>query len=45
MTIEQLEREHVARVVLASPTLEAAARTLGIDSTTLQRKRKRYGLA
>jgi NtrC-family two-component system response regulator AlgB len=44
ISIEALEREHIARVVLTSPTLEAAARTLGIDSTTLQRKRKRYGL-
>jgi two-component system, NtrC family, response regulator AlgB len=45
VTIEELEREHIARVVARAPTLEAAARTLGIDATTLQRKRKRYGLA
>jgi NtrC-family two-component system response regulator AlgB len=45
VTIEDLEREHIARVVARAPTLEAAARTLGIDATTLQRKRKRYGLA
>jgi len=44
VTLDDLEREHIARVVLHSPTLEAAARTLGIDATTLQRKRKRYGL-
>jgi NtrC-family two-component system response regulator AlgB len=40
-----IEREHVARVVAHAPSLEAAARTLGIDATTLQRKRKRFGLA
>jgi NtrC-family two-component system response regulator AlgB len=44
VTLDALEREHIARVVLRSPTLESAARTLGIDATTLQRKRKRYGL-
>jgi two-component system, NtrC family, response regulator AlgB len=45
VSIEDLEREHIALVLARAPTLEAAARTLGIDSTTLQRKRKRYGLA
>ena len=45
VSLEELEREHLARVVARAPTLEAAARTLGIDATTLQRKRKRYGLA
>jgi NtrC-family two-component system response regulator AlgB len=39
-----IEREHIARVVARAPTLEVAAETLGIDVSTLQRKRKRYGL-
>ena len=43
-TLEQLEREHVLRVLARAPTLEDAARTLGIDDSTLWRKRKRYGL-
>jgi NtrC-family two-component system response regulator AlgB len=45
VSLEALEREHIARVIAQSPSLEAAARTLDIDATTLQRKRKRYGLA
>lgn len=44
-SLEDVEREHIARVIARAPTLESAARTLSIDSTTLQRKRKRYGLA
>jgi NtrC-family two-component system response regulator AlgB len=44
VSLEELEREHLAQVVLQTPTLEAAARVLGIDATTLQRKRKKYGL-
>jgi NtrC-family two-component system response regulator AlgB len=45
VSLEDIEREHIARVVARAPSFEAAARTLGIDTTTLQRKRKRYGLA
>ena len=43
--LERIEREHVARVVARAGSFEAAARTLGIDVTTLQRKRKKYGLS
>jgi NtrC-family two-component system response regulator AlgB len=43
-SLEQIEREHVARVITRLPSMEAAARLLQIDPTTLQRKRKRYGL-
>jgi NtrC-family two-component system response regulator AlgB len=45
VSLEDIEREHLARVVARAPSFEAAARILGIDTTTLQRKRKRYGLA
>jgi len=45
VALEEIEREHIARVVARAPSFEAAARILGIDITTLQRKRKRYGLA
>jgi NtrC-family two-component system response regulator AlgB len=44
VSLEEVEREHIARVVARAPSFEAAARVLGIDVTTLQRKRKRYGL-
>jgi NtrC-family two-component system response regulator AlgB len=44
VTIDALEREHVARVLARAATLEEAARILGIDESTLWRKRKRYGL-
>ncbi len=44
-TLEEVEREHLARVVAHAPSFDAAAKILGIDVTTLQRKRKRYGLA
>ena len=44
-SVEQIEREHIAQVVARASSFEAAAQVLGIDPTTLQRKRKRYGLA
>lgn len=44
-SVEEIEREHIAQVVTRAASFEAAAQILGIDPTTLQRKRKRYGLA
>jgi two-component system, NtrC family, response regulator AlgB len=44
LTLEQLEIEHIRRTLADSPSLDAAARTLGIDPSTLYRKRKQYGL-
>ncbi len=44
VTLEELEIEHIRRVLAAVPTIEEAATVLGIDPTTLYRKRKRYGL-
>ena len=43
-SLHELERDHIARVIKESPTLEDAPIRLGIDPTTLWRKRKRYGL-
>lgn len=44
VTLEALEAEHVRRVLAASASLEDAAQTLGIDPSTLYRKRKKLGL-
>ena len=44
VTLRDLEEEHIRRVLAVSPTLEEAAKTLGIDPATLWRKRKEYGL-
>jgi NtrC-family two-component system response regulator AlgB len=42
MTLEEVEQEHIRKVLKLSPTLEDAAVTLGIGNATLWRKRKRY---
>ena len=41
-SLEEVEREQIMRVLGESPTLEDAAETLGINVSTLWRKRKRY---
>jgi NtrC-family two-component system response regulator AlgB len=41
-SLEKVEREQIVRVLGESPTLEDAAETLGINVSTLWRKRKRY---
>jgi two-component system, NtrC family, response regulator AlgB len=43
-SLEEIEREHMMRVLAESPTLQDAAENLGINVTTLWRKRKRYKL-
>ena len=44
LSLEELERQQIARVLRDSGTLDEAAARLGIDPSTLWRKRKRYGL-
>jgi NtrC-family two-component system response regulator AlgB len=41
-TLEDLERAHIAAVLAQTKTLEEAAVILGIDDSTLWRKRKRF---
>jgi NtrC-family two-component system response regulator AlgB len=43
-SLEAAERRHIAGVLAHYPTLDAAAKALGIDPSTLYRKRERYGL-
>jgi NtrC-family two-component system response regulator AlgB len=42
--LDQLETEHIRVILRQSPTLDDAARILGIDPSTLYRKRKQLGL-
>ncbi|MGH8042103.1 MAG: sigma-54-dependent transcriptional regulator [Rudaea sp.] len=44
LSLEELERTHIRGVMANALSLEAAANTLGIDVSTLYRKRKQYGL-
>jgi NtrC-family two-component system response regulator AlgB len=44
-SLKDFEREHILRVLAESPTLERAAATLGINVTTLWRKRRHYRIA
>ncbi|MGQ0800863.1 MAG: sigma-54-dependent transcriptional regulator [Pseudomarimonas sp.] len=45
LTLEALERQHVEAVLASATSLDEAAKTLGIDASTLYRKRKAYGLS
>lgn len=42
--LEDIEREHISRILEQSPSVVEAARRLGINYSTLWRKRKRYKL-
>ncbi|MDF1824074.1 MAG: sigma-54 dependent transcriptional regulator [Verrucomicrobiales bacterium] len=44
VTIEELEEEHIRRVLARASTLQEAAENLGIDQATLYRKRKKLGI-
>ena len=44
ITLDELEAEHIRRILAASRNLDDAARALGIDPATLYRKRSKLGL-
>jgi NtrC-family two-component system response regulator AlgB len=44
VSLEELEKQHIQHVLGTAATLEEAASTLGINLSTLWRKRRRYGL-
>ena len=44
VSLEQLETEHIRLLLERCPSREDAARILGIDPSTLYRKRKQLGL-
>jgi NtrC-family two-component system response regulator AlgB len=41
-TLDAIEREHILGVLARTSTLEEAAQVLGVDASTLWRKRKKY---
>ncbi len=44
ISLEALERRHIAYVIARTKTLKEAAFVLGVNMSTLWRKRKNYGL-
>ncbi|MGC8594949.1 MAG: sigma-54-dependent transcriptional regulator [Candidatus Kryptoniota bacterium] len=44
LSLEELEKEHIIRVLRETATAEEAASVLGIDPATLWRKKKKYGI-
>jgi len=44
MTLEQIEADHIRRILDSTGTIEEAAAKLGIDPSTLYRKRKKYDI-
>jgi two-component system, NtrC family, response regulator AlgB len=44
VTLDEIEAEHVRRILAVARNLDEAAKTLGIDPATLYRKRQKLGL-
>jgi NtrC-family two-component system response regulator AlgB len=45
LSLADLEKQHIRRVLSKTHSLQEAATILGIDQTTLWRKRRQYGLS
>ncbi|HKI69646.1 MAG TPA: sigma-54 dependent transcriptional regulator [Verrucomicrobiae bacterium] len=43
ISLEQLENEHIRRIIAQTSTMEEAAQVLGVDPATLYRRRKKMG--
>ena len=43
-SLDQIEAEHIRNVLATTQSIEEAATKLGINPSTLYRKRKRYGI-
>jgi two-component system, NtrC family, response regulator AlgB len=44
VSLEEIEKDYISRVIRETATVEEASQVLGIDPATLWRKRKKYGL-
>jgi NtrC-family two-component system response regulator AlgB len=44
LTLQELEEQHIRRVLAGTRSLQEAAEVLGIDQATLWRRRKQYGI-
>jgi NtrC-family two-component system response regulator AlgB len=44
VSLERIEIEHIRSILASTASRDEAARILGIDPSTLYRKRKQYGL-
>jgi two-component system, NtrC family, response regulator AlgB len=42
--LEQLEEQHIRAILASTPSIDEAAKVLGMDSVTLWRRRKKYGI-
>ncbi len=44
VTLDKIEEQHIRRVLSTAKSLQEAAAVLGVDQTTLWRRRKKYGI-